>query len=194
GAISPLIGALDDEALTVIALSALRYLSLYMRDPRISDAMVRLLETPRTMVETDHAVQILEELKDPRLAEVGLRLLDQAPVVIPNVDGMVLSQAEAYHRSSVRSRGAFAFAKFARNATEELVKRLTHENPDIRAAAAAALQEDPNRSLHLMQHLTPLLNDVDTAVRQQASNTLQSLEQRPQKRIEISPARHAEIE
>jgi HEAT repeat protein len=193
-AISPLISALDDGALTGIALSALSYLSPYILDPRISDAMVHLLGTPRTMVETDHAVRILEKLKDARLAVVGLRLLDQAPVIMRRADGIDLPQAEAYHRSSVRSCGAFAFAKSATNATEELVKRLTHEDPEIRAAAAAALQVDPNRDPHIIQHLTPLLNDVDSTVRQQASNALQSLKQPPQKRIEISPARRAEFE
>ena len=193
GAIAPLIKALDNPELTGIAVSALFYLSLYMADTRIADAMLRLLERPRALFETEHAVHILEELKDARLATVGLHLLDHAPLVIPNIKDIPdLSAAEAYQRSRVRSVGAFAFAKFAANATDELIKRLAHANADIRAVATAALRVDPHRGPHLSPHLLPLLNDPDPMVRQQASITLQFLEPAPE--VEISRTRLAEIE
>lgn len=193
GAISPLINALDDGALTGITLSALFYLAIYIKDSRIADAMVRLLETPRVLFDTQHAIRILEELKDARVAVIGLRLLDQAPVILPHVEGVAdRTHAEAYHRSSVRNLGAFAFAKFAMNATEELVKRLTHADAGVRAASTAALRDCPNRGPHLAPFLTPLLNDVDAGVRQQAFMTLRCLEPAPQ--VEISTARLAEIE
>ena len=68
--------------------------------------MVRLLERPRTLFETEHAVHILEELKDMRLGLIGLLLLDEAPVVIPNVKDIPdLSVAQAYQRSSLRFLG-----------------------------------------------------------------------------------------
>ena len=192
-AISPLIEALDDAAITGITLSALFYLVAYIEDSRIADAMVRLLETPRVLFDTQHAIRILEELKDARVAVIGLRLLDQAPVILPHVEGVAdRTQAEAYHRSSVRNLGAFAFAKFAMNGTEELVKRLTHADAGVRAASTAALRECSNRGPHLAPFLTPLLNDVDAGVRQQASMTLRFLEPAPQ--VEISTARLAEIE
>jgi HEAT repeat protein len=192
-AIDPLINALEDPVLTGIAISALLYLSLYIADSRIADAMIRLLERPRALFETEHAIHILEELKDARLAVVGLRFLDQAPFVIPSVEGIPdLSAAEAYQRSSVRFLGAFAFARIATQATDELLKRLTHVNPEIRAAATAALREDPHRGPHLSPHLTPLLDDPDPIVRQQASTTLRFLEATPA--VDISPALLADIE
>jgi hypothetical protein len=192
-AIGPLINALDDGALTGITLSALFYLAIYIKDSRIADAMVRLLETPRGLFDTQHAIHILEELKDARVAVIGLRLLDHGPVILPNIEGIPdRTQAEAYHRSNVRFLGALAFAKFATNATEELVKRLVHSNAEIRIAAAAALREDPNRGPHLAHHLTPLLNDPDPAVRQQVSMTLRFLE--PSPRTEISPTTLAAAE
>ena len=192
-AISPLIEALDDAAITGITLSALFYLVICIKDSRIADAMVRLLETPRALFDTQHAIQILEELKDARVAVIGLRLLDQARVTLPHVEGVVdRTQAEAYHRSSVRNLGAFAFAKFAMNGTEELVKRLTHADAGVRAASTAALRECPNLGPHLAPFLTPLLNDVDAGVRQQASLTLRFLEPAPQ--VEISTAMLAEFQ
>jgi HEAT repeat protein len=192
-AIGPLIEALDDAAITGITLSALFYLAIYINDSRIADAMVRFLETPRNLFEMEHAIQILEELKDARVAGIGLRLLDEAPVVLPHVEGIVdRAQAEVFQRSGVRFHGAFAFARFAMNATEELVKRLTHADAGVRAASTAALRDCPDRGPHLAPLLTPLLNDVDAGVRQQASMTLRFLEPAPQ--VEISTARLAEIE
>jgi len=192
-AISPLIEALDDAAITGITLSTLFYLAVYIKDSRIADAMVRLLETPRNQFEIQHAIQILEELKDARVAGIGLRLLDEAPVILPQVEGIVdRAQAEAFQRSSVRFQGAFAFARFAVNGTEELVKRLTHSDAGVRAASTAALRDCSNRGPHLAPFLTPLLNDVDAGVRQQASMTLRFLQPAPQ--VEISTARLAEIE
>ncbi len=192
-AINPLIEALDDAAITGITLSALFYLVTYIKDSRIADAMVRLLETPRNQFEIQHAIQILEALKDARVARIGLRLLDEAPVILPQVEGIVdRAQAEAFQRSSVRFQGAFAFARFAVNGTEELVKRLTHSDAGVRAASTAALRECSNRGPHLAPFLTPLLNDVDAGVQQQASMTLRFLEPAPQ--VEISTARLAEIE
>ncbi len=144
-AISPLIEALDDAAITGITLSALFYLAIYIKDSRIADAMVRLLETPRNQFEIQHAIQILEESKDARVAGIGLRLLDEAPVILPQVEGIVdRAQAEAFQRSSVRFQGAFAFARFAVNGTEELVKRLTHSDAGVRAASTAALRDCSN--------------------------------------------------
>jgi len=193
GAISPLIGALDDESLIGIALRALFYLTIYIEDSRIADAMVRLLGTPRGLFDTQHAVQILEELKDARVAAIGLRLLDQAPFILPDVEGITdRTQAEAYHRSSMRNLGAFVFAKFAMNGSEELVKRLTHADAEVRASSTAALRECPNRGPHLAPFLTPLLNDVDAGVRQQATMTLQFLEPTPP--VEISPETLAVVE
>ena len=86
GAIDPLIKVLDDPELTGIAVSALFYLSPYMADIRIADAMIRLLERPRGLFETQHAIHILEELKDARLATVGLHLLDHAPGIRLDAD------------------------------------------------------------------------------------------------------------
>lgn len=193
GAIDPLLKALDEEVLAGIAISALFHLSLYMADARIADAMVKFLERPRVLFETEHAVHILEELKDARLAAVGLRLLDHAPVVIPNIEGIAdLSVAEAYQRSGVRSLGAFAFAGIATNATDELVKRLTHTNAEIRGAAAAALRADPHRGPHLSPHLAPLLNDPNPTVQQQASTTIRFLE--PVPAVEVPAALLAEIQ
>jgi HEAT repeat protein len=191
--IVPLIKVLHNPELTAIAISALFYLSLHIPDSRIADAMVRLLERPRTLLETEHAVHILEELKDTRLEVIGLRLLDEAPVVIPNVKDIPdLSVAQANQRSSLRYLGAFAFVKLAANATNELVKRLANPNGEIRAAAAAALREDPHRGVHLTPHLVPLLDDPEPAVRQQASMTLRFLEPLPLP--EISVERLAELE
>src|SRR5205085_11854260 len=100
GAIAPLIKSLDKPKLTGIAVSALFYLSLYRADTRIADAMIKFLERPRGLFETERAVHILEELKDARLATVGLRLLDDAPLVMPDIKGIPdPSAAEAYHRS-----------------------------------------------------------------------------------------------
>ncbi|MFL5245405.1 MAG: HEAT repeat domain-containing protein [Gemmataceae bacterium] len=180
GAIGPLIKALDDTELTSIALGALFYLAICVKDSGIADAMIRFLEPPRGLFDTQHAVQILEELKDTRVAAIGLRLLDHAPFILPDVEGITdRTQAEAFHRSSVRFLGAFAFARFAIDATEELVKRLTHADAGVRAASTAALRECPNRGPHLAPFLTPLLEDLDPGVRQQATMTLQFLEPSP---------------
>jgi HEAT repeat protein len=192
-AVGPLLEALDNSTLTGIAISALNYISICIADARIADAMVKLLEKPLPMFETEKVVRILEQLKDARLAAIGLRLLDDAPYVFPNTKGLPdPSAAEAFHRTGIRSQGAFAYARMATNPTDELVKRLTHHNAEVRTAAVAALREDPNRGPHLSPYVTPLLDDPDSAVRQQASNTLRSLEPRPV--IELSPKDLAGIE
>jgi HEAT repeat protein len=192
-AIAPLIKALDIPDLTAIAISALLYISIYIADTRVADAMVRLLQTPRTLFETEHAVHILEDLKDARLSAIALHLLDNAPFILPNVEKLPNSpMAEAYHRSSIRFLGAFAFAKMSDSPTNELIKRLTHLDAAVRAAAVAALREDKNRGPHLSSHVMPLLSDPDPIVQLQASTTLQFLEPMPE--IEIPPERLAELE
>jgi HEAT repeat protein len=193
GAIEPLVKALGDESLKSITLSALLYLSLYMKDSRIADAMVRLLEMPQDMFITGQAVHILEDFQDSRVALIGLRLLDEAPFLFPRgVEVPDRSQAEAYHRSSVRIAGAFAFARFATDATPELVKRLDHSSAEVRAASVAALREDPKKGPHLAPRIAPLLNDPDPIVRQQATYTFRSLQ--PATILEIPPERVAELE
>jgi HEAT repeat protein len=164
-----------------------------MNDSRIGDAMVRLLETPQDMFVAQNAVHILESFKDPRVAEIGLRLLDEGPFLFPQgVDVPDRSQAEAYHRLSVRYAGAFAFARFATNAAQELVKRLNHPSAEVRAASVAALREDPNKGPHLAPAVTPFINDVDPVVRQQATMTLQFLAPVPE--MEIPPEHLKELE
>lgn len=192
GAIAPLIDAIDDPVLTGIALSALFYLVIPRPDPRIGDAIVQLLETPRNHYETEQAIDILEQLKDERLAAIGLRLLDEPSVILPDVEGMDRPRAEAHQNMWMRYRGAFAFARFATHATDELVKRLIHPNPQVRAAATAALRQDPTKGPHLVPHVTPLLSDSDAEVRQQASDTLRFLE--PMPKVEIPPERLAEVQ
>jgi HEAT repeat protein len=190
-AIPLLIEALDDPELTGPAIGAFFYLSIHMHDSRIGDAIVRLMETPRDYYVIDHAIYILEELKDPRVASIGLWLLDHAqdvPLNIPPTAEIAL--AIAHQRSFLRMKGAFAFARFADSATGALVARLTHENAEIRAAAAAALRQDPQRGPHLEKHLTPLLRDGDPAVRQQAEMAIQFL--KPPPPVEISPERMAD--
>ncbi|MGA2231912.1 MAG: HEAT repeat domain-containing protein [Tepidisphaeraceae bacterium] len=192
-AIEPLLDALSDAAMTGVAVSALYFLSPYVADARTADAMVLLLQTPQNLFDTEHAVHILEELRDERLPAIGLRLLDEAPLTIPQVGpNFDQSKVEAHQRSSVRFLGAVVFAQRASNPTEELVKRLNHANAEVRRAAVGALREDPNKGPHLAQYLTPLTNDADADVRQQATMTLQFLEPRPQ--VEIPPERLAAIQ
>jgi hypothetical protein len=141
--------------------------------------------------------------KDARVAPVSLRLLDQAAEMplytLQTVDRAGISQADlaagdAAQRSMLCFTCAFAFVKSSTNATDELVRHLTHTNAQIRAAATAALREDPHRGPHLAQYLTPLLDDGDPAVRQQATMTLRSLDPTPAPKVELSPKRLAEFE
>jgi hypothetical protein len=186
-AIPLLIEALDDPELTGAAISALFYLSIHMPDPRIGDAMVRLMERRQDCYVLDHVFHILEELEDERVAEIGLRLLDRPDDVSSSVSASAENaEAVAHQRLNLRYTGAFAFARFARQPMAALLERLTNPSLEIRAAAVAAIREDPHKGPHLERHLTPLLQDADATVRQQAETTIQSLEPLPQ--VEISQA------
>ena len=188
-----LIAALDDPELTNTAISALSYISIHVHDARIGDAMVLLLKTARDYYAIDQAISILSELRDSRLAEIGLRLLDHVQDIPLNIPaGADLAAAKAHQQSSLRMTGAFAFARFADHPTCELIARLTHSNSEIRVAAVAALRKDPHRGPHLESDVNPLLNDSDPAVRQQASMTIGFL--KPLPKVEISPKQMAEIQ
>jgi HEAT repeat protein len=193
-AIPPLLDALEDAQVIVAAIGSLSYLSIYMKDSRIGDALIRLLNTPRDHYITEQALYILEEIRDPRIAEVGLRLLDgdlKLQFNFPN-DFTNSEYAERYQTSSMQFAGAFAFAKFAANPTPELLSRMTHTNSSVRAAAVAALREDKNRGPQLKKFVEPLIVDPDEGVRHQASMTLRFLEPLPA--IEISPEQLQAIE
>ena len=164
--------------------------------------MVRLLEQPNDYSVITEAIGILEELKDARVASVSLRLLDQAAEMplstSQTVDRTGISQADlaagdAAQWSMLCFTCAFAFVKSSTNATDELVRRLTHTNPQIRSGDGR-LARDPNRGPHLAQYLTPLLDDGDPAVRQQATMTLRFLAPAPAPTVEFSPKRLAEFE
>lgn len=192
-AIPLLIEALADERLTGMAISALFYLSLHMHDSRIGDAMVNVVKTSRDYFVLDKAILILQEVRDPRVAQVGLWLLDQAPTTQFNIPAAADNAfATAHQRTALCMSGAFAFARFAEAPTNELISRLSSSKAEIRAAAVAALREDPNRGPHLKSHVEPLSNDSDDAVRQQASTTLRFLE--PVPAIDIPPEQLAEVQ
>jgi hypothetical protein len=72
-----------------------------------------------------------------------------------------------------------------------LLARLAHPNPGIREAAVAALREIPNPPADLSKHVNRLLQDRDSAVRQQAEMTFQHLHPRPE--VHLSPERMAEV-
>jgi HEAT repeat protein len=188
-----LIEALRRPELMASAVSALFEISVSMPDPRIADAIVRLMERPTDFYVADKAVSILKELKDPRVAAIGLRLLDNVESVPLNIPSTANAAAAAAHmRSQLRMTGAFAFAKFAQRATDELVTRLAHTNAGIRAAAVAALREDPGQGPHLQNHVKPLLTDPDPAVQQQASMTINWL--KPMPPVEIPAEQIAEVQ
>lgn len=163
---------------------------------------MRLLEQPNDYSVITEAIGILEELKDARVAPVSLRLLDQA-VEMPlytsqTVDRAGISQADlaagdAAQRSMLCFTCALAFVKSSTNATDELVRRLTHPKAQIREAVTAALRKI-RIVVRISQYLTPLLDDVEPAVRQQATMTLRFLDPAPAREVEISPERLAEFE
>jgi hypothetical protein len=166
-AVVPLIDALSDADIVVAnaSIGALFTLAGRHRDPRIADAACELLATTKDYFAITTAMNILEhEFEDPRLADIGLRLLD--------------ADMDSHQRvnSQLRYQAAFAYAKFAKNPLKELCARLTSENPEIRAAAAAALRErsDPKA----MPHLARLLRDPNPEVVMQAQMTLQFLDRR----------------
>ena len=154
-AIESLVAALGDEEVAGAAVAALHYLSLDGKDPRIADGLCAYLGSPREPVSTSTAVSILQDFGDPRLAEIALRLLD----------GDVHSQ--------LRSEAAFALAATSQSAADQLIDRLTNENPEIRAAAAGALRETGDR--RAIQPLRTILDDPDPSVRFQAAMSLRFL-------------------
>jgi HEAT repeat protein len=188
--IPPLIRAMDVGDVRSSAIGALFHLSVQIKDPRIGDAVARLLDNPCDYFVTGEALDILQELQDRRIAEIGLRLLDgeQKLDLSSTKTAPDPREAERFQTSHFRMQGAFAFAKFAQNPTEQLLTRLTSPNADIRAAAVAALREDKGRGKHLAKFVRRLMKDPDAVVRQQASSTLQFLEIPPPPEIATEDA------
>lgn len=192
-AIPLLIEALDDSVVASSTISALLSLSSDMPEAGIVDEMVRLMETPRDHFVVDNVINILEELGDPRVATIGLDILDHPEKILFDIPRTVArAEGIALTTGHLRMQGAFAFAKFAQSATDELVARLTHPDAQVRAAATAALRKDPKRGPHLGKHLKPLLDDPDIEVRHQAEMTMRFF--KPSPKVEIPPERMAEIQ
>ncbi len=98
----------------------------------------------------------LEEFGDRRLAPIALRELDAG------ADSMLRFQA------------ALALVATSETAANELIARLTHEHPEVRTAAAAALRE--TKDPRAIQPLRNALTDCDPGVRDQAAMSLRFLE------------------
>ncbi len=206
-AIPPLLKAIDDPSVMYFVLNALFYLCIDIKDQRVADSLVGLIEQTSDYYILDKVVNILKDLKDPRVASLGLRLLDgelgpkfsdaqQKAIARANPDasspGEAIQFALDHQTSSLRFAGAFAFAEFENNPAPALIARLSHENAQVRTAAVAALREVAGKGPHLADFVSPLLEDPDPIVQQQAATTIRSLQPLPQ--VEISPERLAEIQ
>jgi HEAT repeat protein len=193
-AVPPLLAALNDPVTLTTAVHALFYIAIYIKDPRIANGLVPLLATPQDNFLVEYIIHILEDLQYVGLPEIALRLLDGDIQLAFNFSDEVPDAefAKRFHTRSAKTVGAFAFAKSAENPTPELIARLKNRDPQIRAAAVAAIREDKNKGPHLAKDIKPLVTDSDDYVRQQAATTLRSLEPLPS--VEISPEQAEKIE
>ncbi len=168
-AVAPLVAALEDADIAGAAVSALHYLSLLTKDSRIAEGLCEFLNSPRDPTSTSTAISILEDLADPRLASIALRVLD--------------GEAD----SQLRIQAAFALVVTSDQAADYLMSRLTHENPEIRTAAAAALRKTNDRRAVVL--LRAALDDTDANVRMQAEMSLRFFEHAAQaSSVEIDEA------
>jgi HEAT repeat protein len=170
GAIGPLVAALEDPEVAGAAVIALNYLSLYMKEPQIADALCRYLGSPRDITSASTAISILQDFGDRRLVPIALQMLD--------------GDAMPY----LRSQAAFAVAALGETAADDLMSRLTHDNPEVRTAAAAALRQVGD--VRAIPPLRAALKDSDPNVRIQAATSLRFLGED----VPISPADQAEAE
>jgi HEAT repeat protein len=140
-------------------VSALRYMVIYMKDERIADGLLTYLAEPRDVTSMSTAMHILaEDFADRRLAPIAMRILESD-----------------IHRQ-FRYNAAFALAKVSESAADELIARLSHMNPEVRAAVTAALRQAKDR--RAIEPLRALLKiDTDPEVRMQATTTLRWLEE-----------------
>jgi HEAT repeat protein len=160
-AIAPLVAAMKDPAVAAAALTPLLYLSIDRKDKRIADGLIAFLESqPHDPSSTDTAINILHhEFKDPRLAPLALRLIDDDTIHVHS-----------------RFGAAFALATVApKQAANELLARLAHPSASIRQIAATAIRQTGDR--RAIAPLRKLLKDPDPSVRQQAAMSLRFLEQ-----------------
>ncbi len=151
-AIDPLVAALDDSEVARMAVSALHYLSLYMKDTRIADGLCHYLAFSTEPTSTGWALNILEDFADVRLASFAIRILD----------------SDVHWQ--LRSQAAFALAASSASAVDQLIARLTHDNSEIRTAAAAALRATKDQ--RAIEPLSTALNDPDPNVRAQAEMSI----------------------
>lgn len=144
-AIEPLVTALRDEVVEGAAVSSLFHLSVGMKDTRIADGLISYLQQPRDPTSTREALDVLaNEFGDRRLGPIALRILES------DVDTVL------------RFGAALAFAKVSESAADEFMARLTHPNPEVRAAAAAGLREVGDR--RATQPLRAAMKDSDPNV------------------------------
>jgi HEAT repeat protein len=155
-AIEPLVSALHDDVVAGSAVSALFYLHVELKDPRMADGLIEYLARPREYMTTSTAMNILTALADERLVAIAWRLLD---------DPTTFWQ--------LRSQAAFTVAKLDPSAADGLIARLAHENAQVREVAAAALRETKDR--RAIAPLRALLDDASDGVRMQASMSLRFL-------------------
>jgi hypothetical protein len=155
-AIAPLMDALDDPEMIASAIHALRELSRSRKDPRISDRLCDFLASPRDRFCTSQAMQILEGFGDRRLALFAL------------------SELDAGADSMLRFQAALALVATSVTAADQLLARLTHEHPEVRTAAAAALRQTKDQ--RAIQPRRNALNDPDPNVQDQAAMSLRFLE------------------
>jgi HEAT repeat protein len=179
-AIPPLTAALPDRRVRAAAIDALGYLAMYVRDSRIGDAMVRLLRQPHDYVTTDQAVWILQELADPRVVEIGLRLLEEPRLPpIRARRGVHPDESARFQRGALRQTGAAAVAKVAASPLDLLEPRLDSHNPEIRAAAAGAVCMVPGKSARLRRLLNRLAKDPDANIAREARLAIARLKPLP---------------
>jgi HEAT repeat protein len=169
--LEPLIEALSDpdEEVASAVLGALFYLSLYMKDRVIGDGIVSFLDRPRPHFDTEKAIDVLEQIEDPRLFDIGLRLLDSSQASVDERSKFLNDQA--------KFSAAFAVAKFGSRGADALLSRLASPDAGIRAAICGALREAGDK--RAIEPLEKLLDDADEQVRNQVSMTLTSLRQPP---------------
>jgi HEAT repeat protein len=155
-AIDPLVEALRDRKVSDSALGALFYLSIDIHDPRIADAMSSLLEAPRSCQRVvELALSTLQAYKDPRLASIGLKLLDTAS------------------EFGQRQAGAHAVIVATSDAVDLFIARLKNKDPGIRAAAAWGLGATEKR--RAIKPLRAALGDPDPEVRRLAAISLERI-------------------
>jgi HEAT repeat protein len=151
-AIPPLLEALDNADICNAAIGSLFHLSIHMKSPAIADKVCQCMQSPRDFFFTTQAMYILEELEDPRVAKIGLRILED-----PGAESQLLFQA------------AFAVAHWSPDAVNELLAKMTNPNPLVRASAAGALRE--TKIPWDIAELKDVLKDDDESVRYQAEMT-----------------------